>query len=335
MAKAENPFIALGFAPSAIEGLSNEHIRLLVKAQYRVLVTIHHPDRHGDPKKFQEAQEAFDKLEQDFEFDYWKKIFLRPRKDQIAEAEKTKKAVVSEAQKLHRSLVDFWTAFCVGRRVFGYESARLGKNTEELLGIKAFSVFDPPPVSVLMRDTFKSLVAEQHALKEGNRPPPEIGDTFEFSISPEGVMKRQNLVMTHFDPREPWRPSVRKEWINLSRTYSKSYYWKPEGEPVIIEGRLLGSISSKYFDDRDASDTSHELAGLLPTDLAPKDFEVVDVGYALPQFEAYLRFVKPLIEGSHWVIVLEGSSENTLRFKVIGYATRINDWSEEESEVKS
>jgi len=257
MSAEKNPFAVLGFAPSAFENLSESEIRDLVKAQHRALIMIHHPDRLGSAKRFKEVTEAMGKLNEDFEFDFWIKNFLKPKKNQLAELEKAKRKADEVSKFFHRALVDFWLGFCRGRNVMDWSSS-LGKSAEELREYPGFSVFDPPSASCLMLErvvySTRKLVEQAHGKSELSRLPDgsgvpknfdgsvrKIDDGFELRILPGGKMERQLLVKTKFDIHEVWRPPVRKEWISFDS--KRSYYWKPEGPVTAVPGKLLGYIS--------------------------------------------------------------------------------------------
>lgn len=325
-----NPFTVLGFAPSAFEDLSVEDIRSLVNAQYRALVGLHHPDRRGGRlDRFKEVQEAFDRLKEDFEFDFWKKMFLRKRKDQLVELDKAHHKARVDVKALQEGLTKLWIAFCRKREIFqsaGFETAH-----PELRGLGGFSVFDPPPVSTLMIDRLASLIRErvrEERRKFSGRIPVTTDGVqsgcFELRILPGGLMTRQPLDKTFFDARERWRPPVRPGWIELrSSPPSKSYYWKPEGEPVVLPGILLGSIPNNILSARQEEQKNPEGAKLIPTDISSGEYRMGKDGYTLDVFEPYLRYVQPRVMSGQWVVVAEGSNARDLRFQIIGYARKI------------
>lgn len=325
----KNPFTVLGFAQCAFKGLSDESIRSLVKAQFLALVTLHHPDRHGDVERFKEVQEAFDKLKEDFEFGYWKKSFLRNRKDQVAELEKAHHQTSAEVTALRSSLIEFLIARCRGKEIFQHPTFGLKEALVDTIGMGGFSIFNPPPVSAIMMDRLTELLRKQ-ALEERRKAKAKTSvygeissGCFEFCISPEGVMTRQDLVKTYFDPRENWRPKVHKEWIELrDAPPTRSYYWKPEGKPVVVQGTLIGSFPTKVLSDNRVQENP-EVAGLIPTDVTPDDYKILERGYSAYEFEPYLRYILPRVMSGSLVIVAEGDDERSLRFKILGYARKI------------
>lgn len=321
----KNPFTVLGFAPTAFQGLSDQDIRNLVKGQYRLLATIHHPDRRGNSERFKDVQEAFNKLEEDFEFDFWKNSFLRKRKDHVAELEKELRQTTAKADELHRSLVDFWLAYCRGTLIF--ECSPLVRH---IMKMEGFSIFNPPAVSLIMTDRLAELLNKQAAeerYKAGVKLKiwdEESNSTcFELRISPGEIMTKQKLVKTYFDPREEWRPTVRRELIELrDRPFNRSYYWKPEGEPVAVTGALIGSFPSRVFSDYRIQQ-AQKIKGFIQSGVKPEDYKILERGYSLDEFEPYLRFIRSRVMNSSLVVVVEGNEEHNLRFKILGYVRKI------------
>ena len=331
-----NPFTVLGFVQSAFTGMSDIHIRKLVKSQYLALASIHHPDIGGKVEKFKAVQEAHGQLEEDHEFDFHKKMFMRRRKDHISELAKENRQMTVESQSLHRGLVDFWLAYCRGQNILQNHSLVTGELARSMMGLEGFSIFDPPPISVIMTDRLKDAMQRRQVnvrRREINVHAKNFNsfdsDCFDFRISPDGVMTRQVLVKTYFDGREKWRPPVRKELVELSAYKpSKSYYWKAEGEREVIPGTLIGSFPTKVVSDNKAGQNS-EATPLIPTTVSYEDYKILERGYSLDEFSPYLQFVRPYVTSSHLVIFAEGDDEK-IRFKIIGYARKILLDSEEE-----
>lgn len=343
MATEKNPFGVLGFAPNAFHKLSDEDIRSLVRAQHRTLSMIHHHDRGGDPKRFKEVQEAFKKLEEDFEFDFWKKNFLRPRKNQVEELEKENDIAQTSANLFSRRLIDFWVAYCSEGVVLTWEDSlvSLGHDPGEMSGLRGFSIFNPPFVSCLMMEKVKAAKRKLLESKIGGKIAYSFPDghgtmknidgtvrsmdaTFELAILPDGSMVRQDLVKTHFDAHDSFRPQVRKELIqfNVQRP-SKSYYWKPEGNPVKLKGKLLGSISPEDVANTIKFKEVSPAMAAIGSEVDLNEMTVAEEGYLLLQFEPYIRFVQPIIRSGDFLIIVERNTERDLRFKVIGYARKI------------
>lgn len=312
-----NPFTVLGFAQRAFQGLSNKQIRSLVKSQYLAMAAIHHPDAGGKAKRFQEIQLAFAQLKEDADFDFWKKSFLRKHKDQLAELEKRNARVTVEVSAIRRALVEFWLAHC-----------RCTKVVHGKAEIDGFSIFNPPPVSIIMLDRLKELLkkqADQERIKAGVKltiyPSPGC---FELQISASGTMVRQELVKTHFDHRKKWRPAVRQEWIELRDLPSSknSYYWKPKGKPVPVPGVLIGSISTSALADIQVQQNS-DIKGFISTEVQYEDYQILERGYSADEFEPYLHYVRPYARSQHLLVIAEGTEESNVRFKILGYARKI------------
>ncbi len=320
----KNPFTTLGFVPSVFNGLTDEQILSLVKSQYRALSAIHHPDKGGKPECFKEVQDAMDKIDEDSEFQYWKNRFLRTRKDRLVELEKANHRLDTEASEVQQSLIAFWQAFCTGRALFYDDwSFLLGKSTKKKY-IAGFSVFNPPPVSIIMIDSFEVLMNIVAAKKRDTWLQADPGEHFELRISPEGVMTRQLLVKVHFDPQCDPMPKVRKELIELrDAPTSRSYYWKAEGEPVALVGTLLGSLPKEYLTEKKMREQDRQIAGLIPTDVRASDFKHVNYGYTLNEFEKFLRFIQPRVVNSAFVVSAEKESDNELRYKILGCVRKI------------
>ncbi len=326
----KNPFTVIGFAPNAFQHLSDEDIRNLVNAQYRALANLHHPDRHGNAERFKEVQSAFERLKEDFEFDFWKKMFLRKRKDQLVELEKAHRKTCAEVAELHQGLVDFWVAYCRGTETFQRPAFLTEVSDADSMEMGGFSVFNPPPVSILMMDSLADLLRKQAAQERRKAnaviqaPIESDPGCFEFCISSTGVMTRQDLVKTYFDAREKWRPPVRQAWIELRPSNpSKSYYWKPAGSPTTVSGCLIGSFPTKILSENQVR-KNPEIAGLIPTEVTYDDFKLLEHVYDLNEFEPYLRYIRPRLMSGHLVVTADNTNKrNGFRFKILGYARTI------------
>lgn len=105
-----NPFNVLGIAPIAVRGLTDEKIATLVKAMYRALSLIHHPDRGGKRSKFQSLQEAVEELDWEAnpeQFRYWREQLLRTPKQKLADAVREQSAAARRQQIAEDSLLDY------------------------------------------------------------------------------------------------------------------------------------------------------------------------------------------------------------------------------------
>lgn len=337
----ENPFAVLGFRPSAFHGLLDAEIRTLVKAQYRALMMLLHPDHSGgsgNNERFKEIQEAFEKLEQDFEFQFWKGVFLRPRRDQLTELRKERAAAQERAEEALRGLTAFWVAYCRGREIF-YTHWRTAMGLPKQL--EGFSVFNPPPLSILMMDRLETLIRQ----RAGKDQTTGVGwsdlDTtvniFELRLSTDWGMMRQNLVKTCFDPREKWRPSVRQEWIHFRSppVTPKSYYWKPEGEPVVVKGKLLGSIPNTVVTETRKAERHPAIKALIPSEVEEGTFLHLEHGFTLEEFKPVVPYIRPQLMEGQWAITAEDDADHTLRFKVLGFVTKILPLEESRSSTSS
>lgn len=335
----KNPFTVLGFVPSAFHGLLDADIRTLVKSQYRALVTLLHPDHSGgNSERFKEVQEASEKLEEDFEFQFWKGLFLRPRQDQLAELHKKLEAAEQLAKEALGGLTAFWKAYCRGREIFTTHWRTAPGQSEQLEG---FSVFNPPPLSILMIDRLELLTRQ----RAGTGPArvarwndlETAAKVFELRHSSEWGMMRQNLIKTGFDPREKWRPSVRKEWIHFRSPpkMSRSFYWKPEGEPVVVQGKLLGSIPNVIVTKTRKAERHPAVKALITWDVQESTFVRLEQGFTLEEFKPVVPFIRPQLMNGNWVITAEDDADHTLRFKVLGYVTKILPLEESRSSTSS
>lgn len=314
----KNPFVALGFSPVLFEGLTDQEIKNLARAQYRALSLIYHPDAKGDAEKFKEISEAVSKIEDNFQFNFWKKLFLRSRKDRLDELEKKCDSLKEESQKYQENLSSLWGAFCCGRKTFEY-------NYPEILkGIRSFSVFDPPDLDLIIKDEMESLLKKQavKAQKPEKREyknqdfPTEI---FELRIR-KGLLTKQKLVKTNFNPEQDSMPSIRRQLIELRTTPpSRSYYWKPEGNAVVLKGtKLLGSIKKE---DAMTGPLYKQLVvkGFISSDISSSDFSVLREGYSFSEFISQFRWLTPYIELSCLMVVVT----EELRFKILGNVHKI------------
>lgn len=322
----KNPFTILGFVASVFKDLSDQNIRDLVKSQHRALVIIHHPDKGGNPERFKEIQDAFDRLKEDFEFDLCKKIFLRSRKDNIAELEKTARNATKQAMELQKSLIDFWIAFCQGGQLFYHKSLiALGQNFKILGDYEGFSVFYPPPMSVIVSDKFETHVRDVALGEQQKYLPWDLPkNDFELRISKEGILTRQSLIKITFDPQCDQLPRIRKELISINiSSPSRSFYWKTEGESVALNGKLLGWLPKKCLSDRLMRDDYPQIGGLVPTHSTEINYQRVHHGFALHEFENYFRFIEPMVKNHNLVVYVECNPD--LRFKILGQVRKILD----------
>ncbi len=327
----KNPFTVLGFAPNVFKDMGDEDIRSLVKSQYRALAMIHHTDRGGKEERFKEVQGAFDKLKEDFEFDFWKKMFFRNRKDQLAELQKEAREGVSEATQLQQSIADFWIAFCQGRQIIPYATNSLmGESANDWMDYKSFSAFCPPAIALLVADSF-DVSAKTQAIADGREKNPTRSwfpivtrECLELRISPEGVLTRQDLVKTQFNPENEAMPMVRSEFICLNAVRpALSYYWRPDGKPQVLPGKLLGSLGKQCLSDKQMEKDFPKIGGLVTQGMSDKNFKRVQHGFAFHEFEKFLRFIVPVVEKYELLVYVEGHSD--LRFKILGQVIRIFD----------
>lgn len=325
MAKAKpNPFAVLGCAPDLIREFEKEpgKVDILVKSQYRVLSQIHHPDRAGDPERFKEIQEAYDTLSEDFERDFWLRLFIRNRKDQVAELKQQFATADRSANKALEALTNFWKAFVLGGPAVEHPTMTIGMKLSDLSDgtLEAFSVFEPPALSVIMQDRAETMLTHSAAKGAGNRPSWNIGDSFELRITTDGRIYRQNHRKTHFNPTRDDMPAVSKHLVELRTSpVHKSYYWQNEGEPEHLDMKLIGSIEKRCFEEKEMRE-KFNIAGLIPTDARAADFEKIQHGFSLHEFSPYLRFVSPNVRVCQYVI---GARINPLRFCILGYARKI------------
>ena len=319
MAKAKrNPFSVLGFNQEVLKGLTEEQTTALIKSQHRILSQIHHPDRAGDAEKFKEIQEAYDTLSEDFERDFWIRLFMQSRKDQLAELKKLHAHADKEARGASHALLEFWEAYCKGTHT-EQQALTMGVKIEDLSDFEKVSIFKPPPVSILMQDRGEQLLTARAANNAGSRTPFFTVDSFELRITESGSIYKQNHEKTHFDPRQGM-PKVRKELIQLrGAPVTRSYYWKDVGEPELLDIVLIGSIDRAALDWYKMKD-EHGIAGLIPTDVKARDFEKMDWGLKSEEFAPYLRFVSPMMQLYHYTI---GAKLNPLRFVILGYVWKI------------
>lgn len=337
----KNPFLVLGFSPSAFDGLLDPDIRALVRAQYRVLVALHHPDRKGDPERFKVIQEAMDKLEADFEFAEWKKKFLRPNK----RLEELQRELIDARKAVNLSrgaLAHFWEAYCKGRQlVYGKSKFALGMRFKDRKQLYAFSVFRPPSVSLTLEDVLEGKMAIRAIANR--RPPPPSGPArlrppprplpfltsvacsqFELCIGKSGEVTIQELARIPSEGVSEHELPSREEWIMRAvPAESQGYFLKPQGEAQVLQGKILGSLPESCVTGGRADEDSPKVEGLIPAQVRTEDFQVAKDGYPLHDFERLLPFLKPMIVSRHHVVVANTQPE--LRFKVLGCVRHIRE----------
>jgi|GEM_PF-4150186 len=316
MATEKNPFAVLGFAPTAFHKLTNEQVRQLVRAQYRTLATIFHPDVQGGNKdRFKEIQDANDRLEEDFEFRYWKDLFLRSKKDTVADLHKKNDSLQKDAEEIENSLYGFFLAYC--RREMLIRSECVDSNETGERGIWEVSLFGSKPWSLLMIDHFKASVDTDLALSEGRHfGSPASSYSFEIRVS-NGTLRKRNLRKVMFDPRESGLPKVRRDWIELHRTKpDKSYYFEPKEDFKEVNGRLIGCFDKKEFNERKA-----RVKNLIASRGPIEDDESLKYNYSLSDFGRFLRYIRPTIRTSSLAVVADIKSE--LVFQIFGYVRKI------------
>lgn len=223
-----NPFSDLGFNPQIFKGLKPDQVAVLVKAQYRALSMIHHPDRGGKEKKFHKISNAARQLDYENEpdeFNYWLKKYLKLRKDRLVDLEEELRQKEREVDLLRDRIVDFW-------------SAMVGVPHEKLV----HSIFHLRGVRMLISDVLKS-----RRLFIGSKPFEKTKryDVFEL-VEENGQFVRYPVIKQkrNFD-KQPI-PDLPKGWIYKSDKQPwLSYFWKSTGTRIVEEElTIVGSIAS-------------------------------------------------------------------------------------------
>lgn len=319
-ASERNPFAVLGFAPRALEGLDDEQILNVARAQHRALSAIHHPDRQGNVERFKVVQEAMAKLNEDFEFQYWKKVFLTPRKDQIRALERQLRETSAKAEGVRARLVTFWLAFARGQEAFrSYGS--FGVSQREKAGYHGISVVDPPPVSLVVVDVTRAVIRYHAGVNVSPGDPYGRHEPlFELLVTPSGITK-QDLKRVLFDPHEGM-PSVRKEWISLSVRTSMSSYLTPSSAPQLLDNqKIIGSFCRETLLKAGIWSSQNQSQERLTADVYTKKEREMHSGWLLHEFERYLVFMEPRIQIGNYVVTV--SREGELRFTVLGCVQKI------------
>lgn len=111
----KNPFEILGLSPSAMRGIRNEQIRIILKHQLRGLQAVHHPDMGGRPERMADVNKAMEELKDPVMFDIFKKKYLKitPMQKKVALVEEE---LVSTNKLLSDQLGVLWNyLFCIYR----------------------------------------------------------------------------------------------------------------------------------------------------------------------------------------------------------------------------
>ena len=321
-----NPFTVLGFSPDIFRGLDNDGIQNVIRHHVKVLSSLHHPDRGGGAARFKEIRDAAERLEEEFEFEFWKKQFLRSRKDILKEVETERRASKVDLGDVSDSLFRIWQAFAEGQQVVRWE-ALVGPLGERWYKnrIARFSVFDPPPLSMIVMDQIPGFLKLMEDAREKRRNTffSDVGST-ELCILNDGSCVVRNLERVSFDPKDVM-PTVRHEWIELrSSTPNSSYYWRPVGDYSELPGRLIGSVPRKFLTGRPyPGEGPPPVAGLLNASGASgeADIEKVRSGFSPTDFAPYLKFITPQIIDGNYLIVTTRPPD--VRYLPYGYARMI------------
>ena len=325
----KNPFAVLGFAPSIFKGLQDAEILELAGSQFRALSKIFHPDMNpgeeGSAGRFGEIQEAYYALKEGAQFDFWKTLFLKGRKNQAQELEKAAQAAKAEAEELDECLCGFWVSFFNrGESVSFREETRTGSSFVD--DVRAFSAFDPPQVTLLMFDDANKALQSQAAHDRGHRAVTRAREnpSFQVRILPGGVLEQTDFERVQFDPQKEDMPKVRKELIELRNSpTSRSYYWRAKGKPRILEGeRIAGSLKSAIEVSGAPFAITSIPEALIPSGVTAKNFVELKQGYSVADFRQHFRFLRPFVE-IHRQAVVFIKKDKELRLRLLGNVRRI------------
>lgn len=294
----QNPFTALGLTPAVIRGLSDDHVQMLVKNQYRVLSTIHHPDHGGKESQFKILTWAFEQIDQEKNpqlFSFWRERFLK-KINRRTEVSHEAKALETKCFEISRHFLAF-----------------LGALAEKDPPKGSYSAFNLRSARLLMQDTaFLSTLQKARNSVGSKWMSDEMATAFDLEIATDGSLTRFDLAKTKIETREELPVDIPKPWYYLSTSPHHSYYWRRTGEGTALEDiRLIGALPMmKLSELRDKA--LREFRPLLDGLSNEEAFSRITEGYPAETFFPYLPFVQPHFQecnASHCLIggkVVEG-----------------------------
>lgn len=307
---ATNPFGTLGFTASFIRGYKDKDIVTIIKAQYRTLSRIHHPDLGGNPATFRKIQQAYEQLEDKDQYKYYKEQFLRVQKDKISDLY----SQVAEAQSSTDRILNIFAGYIQG----------LGAKDNDKIGI-----LNIPRCMLLISD-----VGEFHSYRRelsrmygtGGRIPGSTwldipNRTYDLEIAGDGgltkyfVKKVRMLSAEHHNHFKGWCSKANEDQPNKST----SYCWIRTGEEIKLEGlTIVGTIPEGIY----GTNQQQLVKSVISTTSQSGSYNPAAEGLSASEFAPLLDYMEPIIDSRRYLVAVKGDQER--RFVILGLIMQIH-----------
>jgi len=313
----ENPFKTLGFHPQAFKGLHDHEIFSLVKAQYRALMQIHHPDvakRRNAGEKSTAITLAFGKvnLESDpANFSYWRDAFMRSNRSRNVETHAQSGVAAAREAHLQGIVVE-----CL-KGVYLKSPERPLK-----LPVPIATVNDGCAMALI--DTVKGLWMHRQGIRIRNSFDSDIGANtpiFELETTREGLLIYRNLI-PHPLSKKDEAPNPKSTW-STRNTNGVGWYWTtPPEKTRVVRGRIVGAIDNdklRAFWDEGGSAAKR----IIESGLTADETKVIETtGYTTDQVRPFLWLLKQELWVGDMVVAMSPEGD---RFLFLGKLFRIAD----------
>ena len=224
----KNPFVILGLPPDLLDSLTPHAVLILAEARYRALARFRHPDvdrSKGAERRFKQIQDAYEELQLEDRFQYWKERYLRAAtlgenaREQRAQAE-TLAALTPGFQKVQLALSQLLLAPDQKPNSFYDE--------EKVLTITAVN---PPACRIL--------------LGKGNVFATRRQFSWELVLKPDGTMTRFRVQRRKFYVKHGVPAGVPEAWMHRHAsgpTYPSTYWYRFDDTEQPFDYRLLGGV---------------------------------------------------------------------------------------------
>jgi len=323
----ENPFRTLGFNPRAFKSLHDDEIFSLVKAQYRALQQIHHPDinrRRNAGQMSTAISLAYAKVNYESDpasFNYWKEVFLKSdrggNKQNYGLLARTELAEARESH-LQGIVIDCLKGVYLNKPL---RPVPLPAPIATVNDGCAMAIEDTVKSAWLARERpcDRKLTPRQTVMRSVDR---SIDPTlFELEVTREGALIYRKLVLHQLHPKDDLPPS-KGAWIRRDAN-GVGYYWTTlPAKTRVFKARIVGSIDSdrlRHFWDETGSATQRTIMSGLT---AEETSVIESMGYTTDQVRPYLWLLKPELCRGHTVVSMSPEGD---KFLFLGQLSFIAD----------
>ena len=313
--KHDNPFKMFGFHPRAFKNLHDGEIFALVKAQYRALMQIHHPDvgkRRNDGTVSQDLSNAFSQINRESDpagFQYWKDEFLKSERVRRQDSRNTlspEALALKREQRLQNALIEYLQTLYVA------SPKRLLPTDPEIAWASVTTV--NAGCAMLLNDPFKESWLARHRIstrvirKEIRGSDPTL---FELEVTNDGLLIYRKLVAHHVSANDSV-PEPKHAWIHTDKR-GVGTFWRTHPERVkTIRAKIVGSIRSdiltQFWDD-----SGSEARRVIESGLNAEETAIVEsTGYTTDQVRPYLWFLGPTMCLGNIVVAMSPAGDKFL-----------------------